>query len=74
MEINLTPEQESRLIQIAQHEGMEASDYLLKHALNSVDEDARFLAAVQEGIRQADAGNFIEEDEMDARVARMLQR
>jgi len=30
--------------------------------------------AVQEGIEQADRGELIEEEEMDARVERMLQR
>jgi len=35
-----------------------------------VEEDARFRAAVQRGIEQANRGEFIEEEEMDARVKR----
>jgi predicted transcriptional regulator len=35
-------------------------------------EDARFRAAVRKGIAQADQGEFIEEEEMDARIKRML--
>ncbi len=35
--------------------------------------DARFRAGVRKGIEQADRGEFIEEEEMDARVKRMFQ-
>jgi predicted transcriptional regulator len=37
-----------------------------------LEEDARFRAAVREGVAQADRGEFIEEDEMDARLEQML--
>jgi len=36
-------------------------------------EDAHFRAAVREAIEQADRGEFIEEEEMDARLERMLR-
>jgi predicted transcriptional regulator len=35
-------------------------------------ENTRFRAAVREGIAQADRGEFIEEEEMDARLKQML--
>jgi len=35
---------------------------------------AQFRANVRKGIEQADQGEFIEEEEMNARVKRMLQR
>ena len=41
-------------------------------ALRLLEEDAHFLAAVREGIAQADRGEFIEEEEMEARIERML--
>jgi predicted transcriptional regulator len=37
------------------------------------DDKARFLAAVEKGIAAAERGEFIEEDEMDARVERMFK-
>jgi hypothetical protein len=40
--------------------------------LRLIEDDARFREAVRKGISQADEGLFIEEAEMDARVARML--
>jgi len=36
-------------------------------------EDVQFRAAVREGIAQADRGEFIEEEEMDARFEEMLR-
>lgn len=35
------------------------------------EQEARFRAAVREGITQADRGEFIEEEEMDARIERI---
>jgi len=37
-----------------------------------LEEDARFRAAVGEGIARADRGEFIEEEEMTARLEQML--
>lgn len=38
-----------------------------------LDEEARFLAAVEKGIAAADRGEFIEEEEMDARLEAMFK-
>ncbi len=37
-----------------------------------LDDKVRFLAAVERGIAAANRGEFIEEEEMDARIERML--
>jgi predicted transcriptional regulator len=37
------------------------------------EEDARFRAAVREGIAQADKGEFLEEAEMDVRLVEGLK-
>jgi predicted transcriptional regulator len=42
-------------------------------ALRLLQEDARFRAAVREGIARADRGEFIEEDEMNIRLEQMLR-
>ncbi len=42
-------------------------------ALRLLEEDARFRAAVREGIAQADRGEFIEQEEMDARIEQVLR-
>ena len=38
-----------------------------------LDEESRFLAAVEKGIAAAERGEFIEEEEMDARVEAMFK-
>lgn len=74
MEIVLTPEEEAKLTTFAAHFDRAPAELLLKAALRMVEEEDRFQAAVQEGLDQANRGQFIEEDEMNARIERMLQR
>jgi predicted transcriptional regulator len=74
MEVNFTPEQEARLARIATKAGT-APERLVKDVLvRYLDDEARFLAAVEKGIEAAERGEFIEEEEMDARVERMFKR
>ena len=42
-------------------------------ALRLLEQDAHFRAAVGEGVPQAARGDFIEEEEMDARLEQMLR-
>ena len=73
MELHFTPEQEAQLEQIATKEGTDPERLVKDAALRLLEEDARFRAAVREGIAQADRGEFIEEKEMDARLEQMLR-
>jgi predicted transcriptional regulator len=73
MEVHFTPEQEAQLAQIATSEGTEPERLVKDAALRMLQEDTRLRAAVREGIAQADRGEFIEEDEMAARLEQMLR-
>jgi predicted transcriptional regulator len=73
MEVRFTLEQEVQLAQIASEAGTDAERLVKDAALRLLEEDARFRAAVREGIGQADRGEFIEEEEMDARLEQMLR-
>jgi predicted transcriptional regulator len=73
MEVHLTPEQEAHLSQIAQHEGKHPEQLIAETVLSLLDEDESFRLAVQQGLAQADAGVFIEEEEMDARFEKMMR-
>jgi predicted transcriptional regulator len=73
MEVHFTPDQEAKLNQIASTAGTDAERLVKEAALRLLEEDARFRAAVREGIAQADQGKFIEEQEMDARIAQLLR-
>lgn len=73
MEVQFTPEQEARLAEIARTSGTDTEELVKSAALRLLEEDGHFRAVVREGIAQADRGEFIEEDEMDARFQQMLQ-
>ena len=73
MNIHFTPEQEAQLAQIATQAGTDAERLVKDAAVRLLEENARFRAAVREGITQADRGEFIEEEEMDARLEQMLR-
>jgi predicted transcriptional regulator len=73
MEVHFTPEQEAQLADIATRSGTDSEHLVKDAALRLPEQEARFRAAVQEGIAQADRGEFIEEEEMDARFEEMLR-
>jgi predicted transcriptional regulator len=73
MNVDFTPEQEALLSQIATQTGRDASQLVKDAALRVLENNTRFRAGVQKGIDAANRGDFIEEDEMDARIERMLQ-
>ena len=73
MEVPFTPEQEAQLAQIAATTDTNPERLVKGAALRLLEEDARFRTAVREGIAQADRGEFIEEDEMDARLEQQFE-
>jgi predicted transcriptional regulator len=73
MEVHFTPEQEAQLAQIATSSGIAPERLVKDAALRLLQEDAHFRAAVREGIAQADRGEFIDEEEMNARLEQMLR-
>ena len=74
MEVHFTPEQEARLAQMANQSGTNPEGLVKDVLVRYLDEESRFLAAVEKGIAAAERGEFIEEEEMDARVERMFRR
>jgi predicted transcriptional regulator len=73
MQVNFTPEQEAQFSQIATHNGKHAEQLVKDAALRILEQNARFRAGVQRGIEAANRGDFIDEEEMDARIEQMLQ-
>jgi len=73
MEVQFTPEQQEQLTQIATKAGTGPEQLVKDAALRLLDDEAHFRAAVREGITQADHGEFIDEEEMNARFDRMLR-
>ena len=73
MEVHFTPEQQTRLAQIATTAGTEPECLVTSVVTRYLDEEARFLAAVEKGLAAAERGEFIEEEEMDARLEAMFK-
>ena len=73
MEVHFTPEQEAQLAQIATKAGTVPERLVTSVVARYLDEEARFLAAVEKGIAAAERGEFIEEEEMDARLEAMFK-
>ncbi len=73
MEVQLTLEQEARLALMAERAGTAPEHFATSVVVRYLDEEARFLAAVDEGLAAADRGEFIEEEEMNARLEAMFQ-
>ena len=73
MEVHFTPEQEVRIAQIATSIGTAPERLVTNVVARYLDEEARFLAAVDKGLAAAERGEFIEEEEMDARLEAMFK-
>jgi predicted transcriptional regulator len=73
MEVKLTPEQETQLEQIATKAGTHPERLVKDVLVRYLDDEARFLAAVERGIAAAEQGEFIEEEAMDLRIERMFK-
>lgn len=72
MEIHLTPELEAKVAESAAQQGRTADELVQDAVARYFDDEAAFLAAVDKGLAAAERGEFIEEDEMDARLERMF--
>jgi predicted transcriptional regulator len=73
MEVHFSPDVETRLRQVASANGKDAEQLVKDAVARMLENQARFIAGVQRGIEQADRGEFIEEEEMDARLEQMLR-
>lgn len=73
MEVHFTPEQEAELAEAAAYKGSNSEAFVHNAALRVLEDERQFHKAVLQGIAEADRGEFIEEEEMDARFQKMLQ-
>jgi predicted transcriptional regulator len=74
MEVHFTVEEEARIAQMSTKAHTSPERLVKEIVVRYLEDEARFLAAVEKGIAAAERGEFIEEEEMDARVERMLTR
>ena len=73
MEIQLPERQQLSLAALASQTGRSTNELLTEAVDRLLAHEEWFAAQVQIGIDQIARGEFLEEDEMDARVERMLK-
>lgn len=73
MEVSLAQHQEAQLSALALRTGRGTDDLVQEAVTRLLVHNEWLKHHVQVGIEQIARGEFIEEDEMDARIARLLQ-
>jgi predicted transcriptional regulator len=73
MEVQLSPEKEARLHDLANRTGREAAQLVVEAVDRMLEYDARFIEAVEEGRAAARRGELLEHAEVVARIEGMFQ-
>lgn len=73
MEVSLQPEKESQLAKIAAQRGLK-TDQLVEQVLTRyLEDDTRFIEAVNIGLAAAERGDFIDHEEVGNKLKQILQ-
>lgn len=72
MKIRLPPELEAKVARSSAQQGRTADELIQDAVVRYFDDEAASLAAVDKGLAAAERGEFIEEDQMNARLERMF--
>jgi predicted transcriptional regulator len=73
MNISFTAEQQAQLAEIAARSGTDPERLVASVVERYLGAEERFLSAVEKGLAAAERGEFIEEDEMNARLEAMFR-
>ena len=73
MEVRLNSEQEALLAQIAAQRGLKTDELAELVLSRYLEDDARFIEAVNLGLAAADRGEFVEHEEVWANVEKLLR-
>jgi predicted transcriptional regulator len=73
MEVNFSPEVETRLQQVANANGKNAEQLVKDTVARMLENQAHFVAGVRKGIEQADRGELVEHADVVDRINRLLR-
>jgi len=73
MEVRLQPEKEAQLAQIASQRGLKTDELAQQVLSRYLEDDTRFIEAVNLGLAAADRGEFVEHDEVGAKIQQLLR-
>ena len=73
MEVRFSPEFEAKLKQVASESGRGAEQLVQEIVQTYLDHDQWFRTEVNKGLAQLDNGEFVEHDEVVARIEQMFR-
>ena len=73
MEVPLQPEKEARLAQIAAQRGVKAGELAQQVLSSYLEDDKRFVEAVNLGLAAAERGDFVEHEEVGKKLKEILR-
>lgn len=73
MEVQLSPEKEARLQDVAARTGRQAAQLVEEAVDRMLEYDARFIEAVEEGRAAARRGELLEHDQVVVRIEGMFE-
>lgn len=74
MEIHLNPDKEARFGEIATQRGLKTEQLAQMVLTRYLEDDQRFIEAVNAGLAAADRGDFVERGEVWANIEEIFQR
>ncbi len=73
MEVPLQPEKEAQLAQIATQRGLKIDELAQQVLTRYLEDDTRFIEAVNLGLAAAERGDFVEHSEVGAKIQQILR-
>lgn len=73
MEIRLQPDKEEQLAQIAAQRGLKTDELAQQVLSHYLEDDTRFIEAVNLGVAAAERGDFVEHAEVGKKLKQMLR-
>jgi predicted transcriptional regulator len=73
MEVRLQPEKEAQLAEIAAQRGLKTDELAQQVLSRYLEDDTRFIDAVNLGLAAAERGEFVEHDEVAAKIQQILR-
>lgn len=72
MKVELTPELQAKLDAVAAQQGRDAQSLVQEAVERLVDYDQWFVGEVEKGLKQIERGEFIDHEEVGARLEKLL--
>jgi len=72
MEVNLTPELQAKLDEVAAQQGRDAQSLVQEAVQRLVDYDQWFVREVEKGLAQIERGEVLEHEEAGVRLEKLL--